>query len=608
MLDKAQMCYFNGDYQTSFNVCVQALQDLDKQEINKLESKNKLIELAALSALKLGISEALEFCAQSYNYHQDSVFYALNLAKALFLAKNYQEATRLLEALINAQHSLQLECLQLLLEVYKAQNLLENAESVYRVLLQNTPKDWQKWLECGDMYFDAAPKKALEIYGACHKIAKETLSELQSNAPFVEIPQTFEPNSLTERLNALKTPKQVKENPEITHLKAFLHTTLEVRIAQSFLQIFENPMQEAQRALEILLPLQEQNANNGRFWIFFARALEYTGYYAQAEQAYKKVFAIPNIPERSLHMAKFWLAYLLMRQNRFSEALESYEYRLHFAGSATFSILHYNLVTEAFYKDSNAFKDKEIFVYCEQGFGDTLMFCRTLEALCAVAKRVYFAPQSALYSLFKTRLSQEDCFKNLEILDTIPTHFDFALPLTSLPYFLGLDSLEKMINLKTPLAIRKKKSKNIVKRIGFFWHTNFALKEDNTRNFSLEFFLNFLLELKNVELVSLQVGEFELPKNVENVGRDFKGWLDTYKAMEGLDCVVGIDSSPAHLALLCGIPTLIILQPRFDWRFGLYEAPKAKFYGENAHLFVSNPNDLNSKKGILEKMQQILEL
>lgn len=30
MLDKAQMCYFVGNYQTSFNVCVQALLDLKK--------------------------------------------------------------------------------------------------------------------------------------------------------------------------------------------------------------------------------------------------------------------------------------------------------------------------------------------------------------------------------------------------------------------------------------------------------------------------------------------------------------------------------------------------------------------------------------------------
>lgn len=78
-----------------------------------------------------------------------------------------------------------------------------------------------------------------------------------------------------------------------------------------------------------------------------------------------------------------------------------------------------------FLNDSKCFFEKEICVYCEQGFGDTLMFSRTLQELCAVAKKVYFAPQSALYPLIKEKLSSESCFKNLEILDRIPQKFDF---------------------------------------------------------------------------------------------------------------------------------------------------------------------------------------
>ncbi|WP_299548269.1 hypothetical protein [uncultured Helicobacter sp.] len=51
----------------------------------------------------------------------------------MFLAQNYTESIRLLEELVKTQNVLQLECLELLLEVYKAQNLLESAESVYRL-------------------------------------------------------------------------------------------------------------------------------------------------------------------------------------------------------------------------------------------------------------------------------------------------------------------------------------------------------------------------------------------------------------------------------------------------------------------------------------------
>ena len=68
------------------------------------------------------------------------------------------------------------------------------------------------------MYLYCDPKKALEVYNACYKVASQRLEALMANAPFVEISQTFNPNSLTARLNL---QLQVIENPEITQLKVF---------------------------------------------------------------------------------------------------------------------------------------------------------------------------------------------------------------------------------------------------------------------------------------------------------------------------------------------------------------------------------------------------
>lgn len=606
MLDQAQMLYFQGDYQACFQFCLQGLQNLESSPCEVKENlRISFVELAGLSGLKLGIKESLEFCAQSYEAHKDSFFYALNFAKALFLAEHYEQATEVLHTLIHQENPLWIECLKLLLEVYKAQNLLESADNVYQTLLSAHLKDWKMWMDFGEMYFfNHAPKKALEIYQKCHHLILQALQELENNTPtlVVEHPQ----HSLTARLMPIQDGHRIN-NPEIARLQKFLHTELEIRIAQSHLHLFESPLEEAQIALEILFHLQEWNVENAEFWIAFGQSLEYTQHYPQAEEAYKRVFAISNAPLELVSGASFALAYLLMRQDRFKEGLEYYESRLNFASEVTFSHLHYQKAMQDFLQDSKVFYGKEILVYCEQGFGDTLMFSRTLEALCKVAKKVLFAPQSALYPLFSLKLSKEKRFANLSILDRIPQEFDFALPLTSLPYFLGLDSLEKILTLQTPFVLKRKKSTNKVKRVGFYWHTDFAIKENNSRNFSLEFFLNFLLELENIKLVSLQVGDFMLPDSIENAGKDFKDWLDTYKTLENLDLVVGIDSSPAHLSLLCGIPTLIILQPRFDWRFGLYESPKAKFYGENAHLFVANVNNLNVKNEILGKIQKILE-
>ncbi|WP_299548275.1 hypothetical protein [uncultured Helicobacter sp.] len=42
-----------------------------------------------------------------------------------------------------------------------------------------------------------------------------------------------------------------------------------MKIAQTLLRIFENPAKEEQQVLEILINLQEQNANEAEYWLIF---------------------------------------------------------------------------------------------------------------------------------------------------------------------------------------------------------------------------------------------------------------------------------------------------------------------------------------------------
>lgn len=596
MLDLAQMRYFEGNFAECFHIATQAYQEAQDK------NKEKLLELAALSALKLGILQSLELCKEAKETlapQNDSLFWTLCFARALLGQNKAQEAMQILEPLINHQTPLKQELLGLLLQSYKAQNLLEKADSIYRILLQNNPTNWNLWNEFITMYCDAGIyENALVICQNAYTLATQALQQTPPT-----IPQSLNPNSLDARVGGIA---QNVENPAITQLKAIINQ-LVLKAAAIHLENFKNPKAEAQEALKILASLQEQNMQNPNFWYQFAKTLEYTEHYAESEMAYKKIFGIPNATQKDKESVAFQLAYLLMRQDRFSEALELYESRLVFGSLETVAYQHYLVAKAAFKQDSNVFTNKVIAVNCEQGFGDALMYGRCLSALCKVAKKVLFLPHTPMYPLFKTHFVKKG-FENLEVLNTIPQNYDFLIPLTSIPYFLQLDSLEKITALPSPIApFKTSNKKRKKKRIGFFWHTNFALKENNTRNFSLEFFLNFLLDLKNVELVSLQVGEFALPKNIENAGAHFKDWLETYDIVKTLDCVVGIDSSPAHLSAICGVPTLVILQPRFDWRFGLYSAPKAKFYGEHLHTFVANPNDLSAKDSIQAQLQAILE-
>ena len=599
MLDIAEIRYFEGRFKECLEICLKIL-----ESPHEIPHRERVLTLASHCALKLKSPHALELCLQAYSLHSHSYFYALNVAKASNLTQNYQQACQILISLLNDNDNpIKAEFALTLLESYKAQKLYNEADFLYRKLLQECPKSFDLWLDFGQMYQSDAPKKALEIYLEAQQTLTERIRELSAINPTY----TLQQDSLSARLG--KTLYS-QENPEIPPLQNFL-IKLKIQIAKTYLEFFEIPLLEAQNALEILQPIEE-SLNSAESLFLFAMILEYTGHYKKSDSIYQKALTLAQTNEIFYARIAFSYAYFLMRQGdkdgHFKKGLELYEYRLKFANPTTFSLGHYEEATEALKQDKNALKDKIICVYCEQGFGDTLMFSRVLEPLCQIAKQVLFCPQSALYPLFAHLQSQEKAFKNLTLCQSIPHSFDFAIPLTSIPHFLGLHTLTKLNQLKSPLSFPKRKyNLSKTKKIGFFWHTNFAIKEPNSRNFHLDFFLNFLSPLKNVELVSLQVGDFQMPDFIINRGASFKHWLDTYEALQDIDCVVGIDSSPAHLSILCGIPTLIVLQPRFDWRFGPYEAPKAQFYKDNVHCFVANPNDTSAENKITKKLTSILE-
>ncbi len=111
------------------------------------------------------------------------------------------------------------------------------------------------------------------------------------------------------------------------------------------------------------------------------------------------------------------------------------------------------------------FKNKEVLVFCEQGFGDTIMYARCLEKLCKIASKVLFAPQSAMYEMFKNQIKflnqNDDIFKNVKVLKNLPTNFDYAIPICSLPFFIDikLDEISRLKN--TYIATEKNR---IIKR------------------------------------------------------------------------------------------------------------------------------------------------
>ena len=221
---------------------------------------------------------------------------------------------------------------------------------------------------------------------------------------------------------------------------------------------------------------------------------------------------------------------------------------------------------------------KTIYVYAEQGFGDTIMFSRYIPLLENISKKVIFRPQVQLKELF------ENNFPNVKILDDSiadeDIQFDAHIPLLSLPLMFKTDLSSIPFSegyLKAdPDKINFYKNKyfcNEKYKIGIFWNADHRYVPE--KSISLSYFYRFA-QLQNIELYSLQKGYGreqlkDLPDSIKitDMGAGFNDYSDTAAAIANLDLLITVDTSVAHLAGAMNKPRLVIASCRTEWRWML---------------------------------------
>lgn len=563
MQDKILYAFFSENYAQTLELCNSHSDSLFAQEFG------------ALSAIKLGDwTKALGFLEKVYQ-HKQNAFWKLYLAKAyVYGTKDFAKAFAMFEELLENQEFFDEVALEAGFS-YKCAGRTQEAGDLFRQLVERHPENLEFWANYAEVYFDNYPKESLEIHQKLCEVAKGMMKDLKDN-----------PKSQREALShSLELRLQrANENPQIDSINNYLNTKIYPQIAYLYLKLFR-----LDESSKLFHSLQEFNQNNAPFWQNFAKTLELTSDYQGAYEAYQKAIGIH--PHATYY---FDLAYLLMRIGEFDEGVKHYEARLYYAHGATFSSRHYTQSLDAFNKHGvDAFKHKKVVVFCEQGFGDTIMYARCLQKLCGIAKEVLFAPQTALYSLFDYSLKKFETtdFGNMRIQKDVPVKFDYAMPICSLPVFCGITKDEIPL-LKTPILVPTKKTKkDSLKakkpKVGLFWFTPKGDDSNLKRNFDLEFLIQAFKE-SEYELISFQVEGEEvknLPSFIADKGKDFGTWFDTYKVLAEIDCMVSIDTAIAHLALAMEIPTILLLSRRFDWRWGRFENPSSLFW-PNANIIV----------------------
>ncbi|MGD0143292.1 MAG: glycosyltransferase family 9 protein, partial [Rhizomicrobium sp.] len=230
---------------------------------------------------------------------------------------------------------------------------------------------------------------------------------------------------------------------------------------------------------------------------------------------------------------------------------------------------------------------KTLFVYAEQGLGDTIQFCRYAQLAEVKGANVIFAVQDELIPLLG-KLTDGITIMGWK---APPPPFDLQTSLLSMPLAFGTD--ENNIPATVPylqpgpdlVAKWRKFLGNDGYRVGICWQGKKDTPIDKGRSFPLRC-LEGLSKIPNLRLISLQKNDGVeqlrgLPPGmkVETLGENFDAgpgaFVDTAAVMESLDLVVTTDTAIAHLAGALARPVWVALKhvPEWRWLLGRADSP-----------------------------------
>lgn len=224
---------------------------------------------------------------------------------------------------------------------------------------------------------------------------------------------------------------------------------------------------------------------------------------------------------------------------------------------------------------------KTILVHAEQGFGDTIQFCRYARLLQRRGAGVTIEVQRELKQLLSHCLGTRTIARGEEL-----GPFDYHCPMLSLPTAFGttLDNIpnESPYLIADPIKVaawaeRLKVDRRGELRVGLVWAGRPTHKNDKNRSIMLESFRP-LSTIPGIRLLCVQQGEPAqqlrscswVVNNGELIVKEYgplTDFADTAALLTNLDILISVDIAVAHLAGALG-RTVWMLNPFVgDWRW-----------------------------------------
>lgn len=218
--------------------------------------------------------------------------------------------------------------------------------------------------------------------------------------------------------------------------------------------------------------------------------------------------------------------------------------------------------------------DKRLMLHAEQGFGDTLQFCRYVAMAAQRAKVTLVAPKPLKRLLSGLKGVDVFCVEGDK-----PPAFESHCPLLTLPRIFA--TVEETVPPAPYLEISEADQRHWSDRlnldgkeltVGLVWAGSRTHLGDSRRSVPVETYLP-LMDIPKVRWVSLQVGYRSQDYARLGEGRvtDLSGQLtdfaDTAAVMANLDLLISVDTSAVHLAGATGRPAWVMLSTCPDWRW-----------------------------------------
>ncbi|MBN3856254.1 tetratricopeptide repeat protein [Paraburkholderia sp. Ac-20340] len=281
------------------------------------------------------------------------------------------------------------------------------------------------------------------------------------------------------------------------------------------------------------------------------------------------------------------LAYALLAAGRYSEAWPQFEQAS--ATGVTESPKRapgIDWLSSATWDENACLGKQSLLVLHEEGLGDALQFCRYLPLMLARFRRVGYVCPKPLRRLFAQSLCER--WPDIVLLDALPADssmWDYQTRLLSLPMLSRtcLDTVPAPLPYLFALAEQARPwheklaalGDDGLPRIGVVWAGgNTHSVPDAQRSIAPETFATRLLDWPGAHWISLQKTDTAakqlLPAHRANLVdwmEDVRDFADTAALISGLDLVISVDTSVAHLAAAMGKPVWVLNRYAGCWRW-----------------------------------------